>query len=58
MDVLYFFTARALDLNGSGGRRFNVKQAMMAYRTIDDMIHKSPSFGVERMFWILKYQIF
>ena len=43
MDVLYFFTARALDLNGSGGRRFNVKQAMMAYRTIDYMIHKSPS---------------
>jgi hypothetical protein len=50
MDVLYFFTARALDLNGSGGRRFNVKQAMMAYRTIDYMIHKSPSFEIEHMF--------
>ena len=50
MDVLYFFTARALDLNASGGRRFNVKQAMMAYRTIDYMIHKFPSFAIERMF--------
>ena len=43
MDVLYFLTARALDLNGSGDRRFYVKQALMAYRTIDYMIHKSPS---------------
>lgn len=43
MDVLYFLTARALDLNGSGDRWFYVKQALMAYRTIDYMIHKSPS---------------
>lgn len=47
MDVLDFLTARALDLNGSGGRRFNVKQALMAYRTIDYMIHEYPSFDNE-----------